>query len=297
MPKYLSPSQLQAGSLGVDVSAVPYAELNAIIGAAEAQVDSFTATEHQWRAWYQQMRWVYQSRRIYLLSTPTPVKTVDRVRIEISTVPSTGNPFVATISPYDCVVNNTAGWLEVVSLQALTYSLTPVLVNLGLNTILSLTDYHSGYLLSQYGERLQPDSTQKIYSSQRAFWATDANVSPNISPYVAAPFPPVVYANGAVQQASGYTVDYQNGVVTFTAAPGGTVTCDYAYTIPDAIRDATRYAAVQLLMERNANAAGLAGFTTLSLPGQLSAARMPTLPGLPAISQALLQPYRHVSLA
>lgn len=227
-----------------------------------------------------------------------PIQSIDRVRIQVSTETVTGNPFVANIPAADVVVDNTDGWLEIVSLQAILYGLSPTIINLGLNTIIALLDCHTGYYLVQLGEVLTPPALPATaYTSGRAFWAQTLTQAPNQTPFVAQPVPPVVYQNG-VPTALPYTVDYVNGAVTFTGTqPASTdvVSADYTYAIPDAIREATRFAALAILAERNPNLAGMAGLASLGLPGQMSMTRQADRSILPKVARMLLAPYRHLA--
>lgn len=210
----------------------------------------------------------------------------------------TGNPFVANIPPADVVLDNTDGWLEVVSLQAILYGLAPTIINLGLNTIIALLDCHTGYYLVQLGEPLiAPVAPAKAYTSGRAYWVQTISQAPNQVPFLPQPVPPVVYQNGVVT-ALPYTVDFVNGSVTFTGVqPAATdvVSADYTYAIPDEIREATRFATLAILAERNPNLAGMAGLSSLGLPGQMSMTRTADSGGLPKISRMLLGPYRHLA--
>lgn len=298
MPKYLTASQLLAATQGIDTSAIATAELAPYITAAESAIDAYCGTSFEYRARNLQTPWNPETRRILNNWTPVPIQSVERLRIQVSTQTVTGNPFVANIPPADIVLDNTDGWLEIVSLQAILYGLAPTIINLGLNTIIALLDCHTGYYLVQSGEQLTPPvAPEKAYTSGRAYWVQSITQAPNQAPFAPQPVPPVVYQNGA-QTTLPYTVDFVNGSVTFTGAQPATtdvVSADYTYAIPDEIREATRFATLALLAERNPNLAGMAGLSSLGLPGQMSMTRTADGNTLPKISRMLLGPYRHLA--
>jgi hypothetical protein len=299
--KYLTIPQLQAYAGGINLALVPTSELSSLMVTAEGMVDTYCQTEHQPRAWFQQSNWDPSTRRFYPNSSPSPITAVDEFKIQISTQAVTGNPFSATIPGSELVVNNTGGWMEAVSLQAILYGLAPVLINLGLNTVIARVQYHTGWILDSFGEVLAPISgTPGSYAATRALWwqslpALNPSILPSQPPH---PAPPTIYLNGVVQS-SGFTIDYTNGIVAFTTPPAASamVSADYAYQIPDPVRDATRMIAVDLLAERRANTVGLAGLQSLDLPGQTSATRrQPTYSGIAPYAARLLGRYRHVAL-
>jgi len=289
VPKYLTLAQLQSYVGGIDLSDAATPELLALIGAAEAAVDAYCATEHQPRAWFQQTRFEGAWKRIPLLSTPASVSTVDRVQLQVGVMSGTGAPLVYSIDPTTVQVDVDSDWLQ---LTTLGNGAPGVGVYGGGAVPLLLLDYHTAWYSMQTGEALYPDPTGKVYSGPRAFWAASVSQAANIAPFGPFSAPANVYVGG-VLQATGYTVDYPSGVVTFQSAPAGAVTADYVYTIPDPIRDATRLTAVELLSERAANRAGLAGAASMGIGGQLNVSRR-TARDLPSpAAKALLRNYRN----
>lgn len=289
MPKYLTVAQLQNYAEGIDLSAVPYNELLTIIAVAEAHVDTYCATEHQPRAWFQQTRFEGIWKRIPLLSTPASVSTVDRVFIQTGVQGGSGALIGYTVDPSTVQVDNDSDWVQLTTLGVG----TPNSGFLGGAVPLVQVDYHTAWYLTQFGEVLRPDSSNKVFSGQRAFWAATVAQAANIAPFGPFPAPAIVYVNGVVQ-GSGYTIDYANGIVTFAVAQSAVVvTADYTYTIPDGLRDGTRLTATALLGERAANAAGMAGFGTLGIAGQLTANRRAAQRMPPEGARALLRQYRN----
>lgn len=289
MPKYLALAQLQTYVGGIDTSDALVPELLALIGAAEAAVDAYCATEHQPRAWFQQTRFEGVWKRIPLLSTPASVSTVDRVQIQVGVTAGTGAPVVYSIDPTTVQVDVDSDWLQ---LTTLGNSMPSVGISSGGAVPLVLLDYHTAWYTVQTGEQLYPGPSALSFGGTRAFWAASVTQAANIAPFGPFPAPANVYVGGVLQDA-GYTIDYPNGLVNFIAAPTGAVTVDYVSTIPDALRDATRLTAMELLSERAANTAGLAGVGALGVGGQLTATRRKALDLPSPAAKALLRQYRN----
>ena len=75
-----------------------------------------------------------------------------------------------------------------------------------------------------------------------------------------APSQPVtIYVNGTVQNSSGYTIDYPNGVVDFATAPNGTVTASFITneSVPSEVRQATALVAAWLIGQATDNPLGV----------------------------------------
>ena len=79
------------------------------------------------------------------------------------------------------------------------------------------------------GETLTLD-TGLIYDSANSYWIDLQNGKVSNEDSLSAPYLPKIYDN-AVEQTIGtdYTIDYDNGKVTFTSTPTGPVTADYSY--------------------------------------------------------------------
>src|SRR6266704_167006 len=176
------------------------------------------------------------TRKTWFPDAIVPVRNVTRYRIQISIVSSGGAGFFATISPDDCVVNVDGGYVEIVPLQALTYALAPVLLQLGLKPPLVDMDVAVG-----------------------GFWAKTYTLALHAQPLALPPVPPVVYVNGSVVSNSTYTINYTEGKVTFNTqqTPSAIVTCDYTQTIPDQVTEAAALQVSYLLSQRALNKLGL----------------------------------------
>jgi len=72
-----------------------------------------------------------------------------------------------------------------------------------------------------------------------------------------------IYANGTIQPASAYTIDYPNGLVTFNSAPTGPITADFTSneSIPRTIKECVILMVGETLGQAQANALGATGYT------------------------------------
>lgn len=236
------------------------------INRAETIIDTFVGFDarfggfEQHTAWYQ-AAFDEKTLRTRIPNFPVPVINVNRYRIQVSNM-SNSQGFFADINNSDVAINVFGGYIEIVPLQAVTYSLTPFMLGLGLQPPLTQVDYTAGFYFPQLGERLDNISGDlKTYRALRGFWASTYAVSSFIQPVTLPPVPPVVYVNGATQLSSTYTIDMTEGVVTFNSplAAGSVVTADYTYTIPEPVANATIAQVTWMLQQRNLNLMGLGG--------------------------------------
>lgn len=279
---------------------------------AEALIDAYVGFDTRYGGFEPHSGWIQQAfdektLRVSVPNFPVPVRSIDRYRIQVSNMTSTGDGFFAEISPGDCVINVFGGYIEIVPLQAVTYSLTPFMLGLGLRPPLVVLDYESGFYIPSFGEVLEnTNGDLTTYRAQRGFWATSYTVAPHLKPLQLPPVPSVVYVNGVVQNSGAYTSDTTEGVVTFTGAlaPGSTVTCDYTYTIPDPIREATIMQVTSMLAQRNLNLQGLGGIEVARSRDQQIKRHIRTSSGSsakdePAIdpgAMQLLEPYTYIPI-
>ena len=286
MPKYLTAAYYKALGTGLDLTGVSDFTLATTIADAEALIDShckvpslapFSVTDeiHDWNG---------DTRRIRPYCTPVPVTSVTTFRLQIST-DSQGNMLSATVNPNDLVINHDEGWIEVVSMTTLTMGLTPVLINLGLNTVLVHVDYAAGYSFTTSAETLYDAGTHTTYNGLRPLW--DSSVAA------------VVKVNGTTVT-TGYTVNYSEGSVTFSPAlqASDVVTAAYTYHVPDDVTRAAVVTTTALLGERALATAGMTGLEQ-ALGGRSTQARRPkgtTGPRLPQRAADLLSNYVHRAL-
>lgn len=268
MGKYLTPTQYWLSEDSVpNAQNISEPVLARYIARAETLVDSYVGFDARFGGFEQHEAW-YQSAfdektlRTRMPNFPVPVINVNRYRIQVSNM-SNSQGFFADINNSDVAINVFGGYIEIVPLQAVTYSLTPFMLGLGLQPPLTQVDYTAGFYFPILGETL--DNTfigdLKTYRALRGFWATTYTLASFIQPATLPPVPPVVYVNGVVQLSNTYTVNFVEGTITFATARVATdvVTCDYTYTIPDPVSWSVAAQVTFMLVQRNLNLMGLGG--------------------------------------
>jgi len=263
--KYLSVQQFKDEDVGVSLKDLNDLSLVRYIARAETAIDAFMKFDMKvggfepHNVWLEQ-RWDFNTRQIRFPSHPVPIQAVNRYRIQVSNLSTDGSGFFATINPVDAVIAPYAGYVEIVPLQAITYSLSPVILQLGLRNPLIQMDCFTSFYNAIFGETLINTGDNLNYQALRGFWASTYLAAKHIQPNQLPAVPPVVYVNGSLQS-SGYTVNYTEGRVTFGSSQSGTavVTADYTATIPDAAREACVRQVSHLLEERALKKQGLGG--------------------------------------
>lgn len=274
MAKYLTVNQYLAADDGVPfVSTLPVTTVARMVARAESAIDSYMGFDlrlggfEPHTAWVQ-FPWDYHNLRTRVPNIPVPIRTVTRYRIQISNISTAGAGFFANINAGDVAYNVFDSYVEIVPLQAVTYSLVPVIVQLGLQPPIVQMDYEVGYYLPSFSEPFYDSGDGKTWRALRGFWATSYDTALNIQPNVLPPIPPVIYING-VKQTSGYTINTTEGTVTFSSPQTGqTITGDITYTIPDTVRDAAIAQTSWLLGQRNLNTEGMLGLESSSAQGR-----------------------------
>lgn len=257
--KYLTPQQYRFaddGLVGPATTGITDATLARHIARAEAQIDAFMGFDPQLGGFephvlYTQRGFDARTRKLPSPIPPVPVRNVQRYLIHISNASPTGAPFVATINPGDAIMNNLEGYVEVVPLQAITYSLSPVLMQLGARPPLVLADLEMGYYIPRLGVRLYSDDGV-TYRAPFGFWATSYAQAVSNRPATLPPVPPVVYLDGVAVPSGQYTGDPVEGAIQFNSAQSltATVTLDATATIPDWVAWATSAQVTWLLAQR-----------------------------------------------
>lgn len=259
MAKYLTPSQYKRYSDGIDLSSVSDLTLAMMISRAETAIDAHMGFDTR-RGGFEPHNIMLQqpfrehNRRTFFPTYEVPVRVVNRYRIQVSNLSTTGAGFFATISPNDCVINNDGGYLEIVPLQAITYALSPVLIQLGLRTPIVEMDCEVGYYLPIFGEQLIDGGQHTQYFAINGYWAQTYNMALSVQPLQLPPVPPVIYKNG-VAQTTGFAIDYADGSVTFASANAATdvISADYTYVIPDPVTEACVLQTSALLAQKALN--------------------------------------------
>jgi len=237
-----------------------------IISGAESDIDDYMGFNpmvggfEPHTCWFQH-HWDERTLRSPSPNGVTPVRLVDRYRIQVSNLSTTGAGFFASISPSDCVINVFEGYIEIVPLQAITYSLSPIILQLWLRPPIVQVDAELGFYLPARGDSLYDSGNHTLYYSLRSYWASSFGMQLAIQPNTLPPIPPVDNVGCVVQAPSTYTVNYTEGSVTFNGAqsPTAVVTADYTYQIPDLVRDATIIQITYKLGQRILNQMGMQG--------------------------------------
>jgi hypothetical protein len=199
---------------------------------------TITGEQHKWTLGTEIIK---GTRRVYPYSRP--IKSISEFKIRVT------NQVSALINATDLFINNSYGYVEVVSLAAVVYGVYPVGVvpNLGLYQPVAEITYTYGWEFPVTGETLYA-TDGLTYRAQNGFWK---NASATI------------YEDG-VATASG-TVDHLDGTVTFPYHPSATITADYTYTLPPAIGQATGEVASMILGERELTEKGMRGLAGIQM--------------------------------
>lgn len=337
MSRYLTVNQWLRADEGLATANLPPNTIKRFITRAEAMIDAYVGIDARHGGFephviWEQCQWDRRSLRTWLPNWPVPVRNCVRYRIQVSmqgsNVPNGG--FFANINTGDVAYNVFDNYLEIVPLQAIMYSMLPVLVELGLSPPLVQMDAEVGYFIDQLGEILDDAGDHTTYYAQRGMWATsyttNLSIWPNTVPVCAkavAPtstqitagytwttnpgsLPYIVRKNGT-PVTSGITVDVTEGSVTFAAANAATdvITLDYTYTIPDPIKEAAIAQTTYLLALRAATQQGLRVAESIQTDQQTIVRynRKPfgmqktDEPVMDPTAQQLLTPYRQFAIA
>ena len=270
MAKYLTPVQYRNMNYGMISADITDFMLAQFIQNAETDIDAWMGFDlkvggfEQHTTW-SQTAWDDNTLRTRFPTFPVPIIMPTRYRIQVSNMSNTGAGFFAIIQDADISINVFDGYVEIVPLQSVVYSLSPVILQLGLQPPIVQLDALVGFYLPALGETLYNAGDNQTFWAMRGFRATQYQTSLSIQPNVPPPVPPIVYANGVIQSNSTYTVNATDGSVVFTTAftpPVPAITADYTYTIPDAVKQACIAQVNHLLGQRLLNLLGMQGVQT-----------------------------------
>lgn len=192
----------------------------------------------------------------------TPVRQIKRIQIHISNSGQNGAGLYADLLPSEVVLNEWDGYGELVALT-LTYSMSAVVWELGLNPPILEVDLECGFYLPYLGDTLYDTGDHLNYRALRGFWATTYNQTITAQPLTPPPIPAVIYNNGSIIT-SGFTINAAEGLVTFTVAdPTRVITADYTAQIPELVRGACIDQVTYLLTQRTLNQLGMGGLEQL----------------------------------
>ena len=275
MSKYLTINQYKQRDDGMLERSVTDFALAEYISRAETAIDTHMGFDPRLGGFEPHMitwqeKWDGETLRARNPMYPVPVRQTVRYRVQTSNTTS-GDAYAANINSTDVTINTFDGYLEIVPLQSVTFSLAPILLNLSLKDPIIDADVNIGYYIPFLGDQLFNSGLQTangpntLYYAMRGFWASSYSVALHLEPSVLPPVPPVVYKNGIgpsfVVSSSQYTLNYTEGSVLFNSPNQNSdlVYADYTAQIPDQARDACVEQVSYLLSKRKLNQAGMYG--------------------------------------
>lgn len=272
MPAYLTPARFKKMAFGIDVSELEDVELAALCSQASAIINEYCRVprlpqmhdfrggtivheEHSWR--YPESPFDIGQRKAFPLHWP--ILGIDEFRIYVTNIQYVG------ISPTDLFVNNGLKYVEVVSLALTSAGLFNALVipNIGLAQPTLLIGYRYGWDFVEPGEILYSEDGQ-TFAAQNQWWYAD-KVGTNVrGDDIGAP--PVIKVDGVVQT-TGFTINYDDGTVTFDSnqAPDIVVTAAYHFKLPWEIQWAAGHIVAWLHAEAEQHARGMAHLNRLRI--------------------------------
>lgn len=280
MSKYLTTAQYRAADEAIPaLDSAPDSRVSTYITRAERAIDNFLQLdariggfEPHTVTW--QEAFDVTTRKTSVPNFPIPFRSIKRYAIQIANSSSTtGAGYFVDIYKGDITVNQVGGYIEILPLQAITYTMVPVLGPFGMTPPVVQYEYTTGYYFPLYGEVLTTDD-YLTYTASRGFWSDSAtlDLALNLQPTsYTIPSQHTVYKNGvALAFNTGYMYNANEGTVTFPTVLLDTdvVTLDYAYQIPDDVKEATVLQTSYLLAVRELNAYGLAALDSISSDGQ-----------------------------
>jgi hypothetical protein len=250
---YCTPNRYRIGNYGIDVSAMTDLDLASHLTRASTIVDSWcnvptiptktdfrggtvTAEQNIWRPAERLMHEV-GTRRVYLSRRPIRQVTAFSIVFTAS--------YRIDLDPSNLYVNSHAGFIEVVASQPTIIGFPPLGYWMGLAEPITETTYTYGWRYAVVDEVCYAATSTTYYASQ-GMWDKS--------------MPVTVKVNGSPTSA---TINYEDGSVTFSAAPSGTVTVSYTATLPQAIAEATAIIATHSIAASRNAARGLLGLTSL----------------------------------
>jgi hypothetical protein len=290
MTTYLSVERFKTMGFDVDLDGVDDVEIATVLNRAAAIVDAYcsvpqvpqpyaffggtmTREQHRWRLGTEITR---GARRLYTYARP--IKEVSSFKIKVT------NQVEATIGVNDLYINNSEGYVEVVSLAAVAYGVLPIGVvpNLGLYQPVAEITYDYGWEETEYETVYATDGF--TYRTQNPYISSGGNITVEV---------------GGTAVTSGFTIDYIDGVIVFDDHPVGDVKVNYTYKLPRAISQATGDIAAELFAQRDLTAKGMRGLAaiqiaevTLRRSFEGGNVRDEIRDKIPATALILLEPYR-----
>lgn len=273
MPPYLTPARFRTMDFGINTAELSDAEMMALATQATAWIDSFclvprlpqrhdlrggviTGEQHSWR--YPETPFDVGQRRAFPFHWP--ITRVNRFRIYVT------NTQYVNIAPTELFINNSNQYVEVVSLAITSSGLYNALIipNVGLATPTVTMDYEYQRFNRAVGEWLAPADGQ-TFRAQNQWWFSDTDHAP------------VIYLDG-VAQTTGFSIDYDEGTVTFDSDQSAVaaVTADYWYKLATEIQFAAGHIMAYLHTEAEMHARGVAHLSSLDVGNEIKMTRLPS---------------------
>jgi hypothetical protein len=243
LPTGYTLSQLRSALIRAQNQVSRYCNVPKVPQAFDWRGGTMTDETHQWKI-VSPLAYGPGARRVY--TNVSPIKSVSALVLDL------GKTYIVSLNPAnDVYINSLESYVEVVAINPTIVGMYPLSINLGLYNPVAKITYDYGWTFDVAGDVLEAESPT-VYTGAFGNW----NQSP----------PVVVYLNG-VEQGSGYTVNFDDGTVTFDTAPGVgvEVTADYSYSCPSEVVDAIGYATTADLTRARMNQRGLAGLTSLKV--------------------------------
>lgn len=294
---YLTNERYKTMGFGIDLDGVEDVELYRHIVSASAGVNAYCAvprlpSEHSFAGGTvigEQHRWtlgtdtIHGTRRVYPYHRPIREALALRIRLT--------NQLSVGIGANDLFVNKSEGYVEVISLAAVTFGIFPVGIvpNLGLLVPVAELDYTYGYEFAVTGDPLFGTDGFTFQASHGYIDAASLTL----------------YVDGT-EVTTGFTIQAAEGAVVFDALQDtdSLVTADYTYTLPSEIESATGMIVADQLSERSLVSKGLGGLAGIrmaeielrrSLRGTTVEQALSV--SIPDAAQLLLEGYRFRSVA
>lgn len=242
LPNGVTLSQLRTQLVAAQTAVTRYCNAPMQPQAFDWRGGTMTGEQHQWKI-ANPLAYGPGARRIYL--NAGPIKSVSELQLDL------GKTYLVSLDPAtDVYVNAMERYIEVVAVAPTVVGFYPLAVNLGLYNPVSRTTYTYGWSFEQAGDVMEAE-TPTVFSAAYGNW--DQLVDP------------VIEIDGVEIDPADYTVNFDDGTVTFATAPspGEEVAAYYTYTVPPAIVDAIGITATGLLGSTRNAQRGLTGLQSL----------------------------------
>ena len=236
MSKYLSPLRASYYDTGMSLSGIAPLALALLIDDVEASVDGhmgfdaktggFETGIRTGQSWFDGNTRKTEPPNIYL-----PVINVIDYGIQVSNLSTSGAGYFANINPGDVALNNFQRYLEIVPLQAVTYSSFAGVLDFGLDPAIVKINVNQGFYFVSSNEKLFDSGDGKTFIAKHGFWHTSYDQALSLRPSTLPPIPALVIPSGG-------TINAVEGTVTYSTVQTSCV-ASYAYQIPDVVTTAT----------------------------------------------------------